>query len=134
MMLGELMWLATWTAMLLDTPFANIEILKKVKSNYRTFLLSNTNEIHVQRYNLLLKEKFGINNFAELFEKVYYSHLTGIRKPDRKIFELINIENGLIPEETLFIDDTLPHIETATTLGWHTFHLKPPYTLKNLFE
>ena len=123
-----------WSAMLLETPAENIEILKGAKRNYRTFLLSNTNEIHVKRYNAGLKQTFGINGFSELFEKVYYSHITSIRKPNRKIFELIREENGLIPGETLFIDDTFPHIETAVSLGWQIFHLKPPYTLKNLFE
>lgn len=123
-----------WSAMLLETPAENIEILKGAKRNYRTFLLSNTNKIHVQHYNAVLKRKFGITGFVELFEKIYYSHMTGIRKPDRRIFELISKENEIVPEETLFIDDTLPHIETAAALGWQTFHLKTPYTLKDLFD
>ncbi len=123
-----------WSAMLLDTPAENIEILRGAKRNYRIFLLSNTNEIHVQHYNAVLKRKFGINGFVELFEKIYYSHITGIRKPDRRIFELISKENEIVPQETLFIDDTLPHIETAAALGWQTFHLKTPYTLKDLFD
>ncbi len=123
-----------WVAMLLDTPVENINILKKAKNNYRTFLLSNTNEIHVKYYNSYLKQKFGINGFAELFEKVYFSHEAGLRKPGREIFEFVAADSGIIPEETLFIDDTHYHIETAAALGWQTCYMKAPQTLTNLFE
>eukprot|EP01041_Mallomonas_annulata_P037369 gene37369-60648_t len=44
-----------WNAMLLDFPQENLEFLAEVKSQKRTFLLSNTNEIHVQAFNRKLK-------------------------------------------------------------------------------
>jgi putative hydrolase of the HAD superfamily len=41
-------------------------------------------------------------------------------------------EAGLIPEETLFIDDTLVHVEAARSVGINAFHLKPGLEICNL--
>ncbi len=43
-------------------------------------------------------------------------------------------ENGLDPGATLFIDDTLQHIEGAARLGIRTHHLKPGESLENILD
>ena len=61
-----------WFAMLLDTPKENIEFLKSLKKNYRIFLLSNTNAIHVKMYDAIFETKHNLKGgFRHLFEKVY---------------------------------------------------------------
>jgi len=42
--------IAAWNALLLDFPPERIELLRKIKSDYRTFLLSNTNSLHYKEY------------------------------------------------------------------------------------
>ena len=122
-------------AMLIDTPSENIELLKHLKNNYRIFLLSNTNAIHVQRYGKNLKDKFGLEGgLSNLFEEVYYSHEVGLKKPDHKIFCYILEENKLKPEETLFIDDSMQNIITANSLGLETIHLTEGISLIKLFK
>jgi len=111
-----------WNAMILEFPVGRINFVMGCRNNYRTFLLSNTNAIHFPVYNKLINDKFKINDLSDLFEKAYYSYRLGLRKPDKEIFEFVINENSLIPEETLFIDDSPQHIATAELLGLKTFH------------
>lgn len=114
---------ASWNAMLLNLPTERLELLKRLKTTHRTFLLSNTNEIHIDTIYADLKNNMGIDNFEDYFEKAYLSYKVNMRKPDAEIFELVLNENKLKPEETLFIDDSPQHIETAKKLGIHTHWL-----------
>lgn len=112
-----------WNSMLLDLPKERLDFLKRIKNHYRTFLLSNTNEIHILFIYNYLKETFQIPNLNEYFEKVYLSYEVHMRKPDAEIFELVINQNGLIKEETLFIDDSAQHIESAESLKIQTLLL-----------
>jgi len=123
-----------WNMMILGFPTKRINFLISCKTKYRTFLLSNTNAIHFPVYNKQLKEKFQINDLSDLFEKAYYSYRLGFRKPDMEIFELVIKENNLIPEETLFIDDSPMHIATANKFGIKTFLLEPSKTLMDAIK
>lgn len=104
---------AAWNAMLLDLPASRLKLLKTMKNTHRTFLLSNTNEIHIHWLFNSLKQHFGINDLSDHFEKVYLSYEMGLRKPDATIFQQVLIENHLDPAETLFIDDSPQHLEGA---------------------
>ncbi|NEM99297.1 HAD family hydrolase [Pontibacter burrus] len=125
---------AAWNAMLLDIPKERIELLQELGKKYRLFLLSNTNAIHLKKFNEIVAESFTIPNLDSLFEQSYYSHLVGKRKPDAAIFELILEQNGLNKAETLFIDDSIQHIESARKVGLHTLHLQPPLTINQFFK
>ncbi len=109
--------LFAWNAMLLDFPKHRLELLSKLKPNYRLFLLSNTNESHVLEFEKTLFASHGYQNLEPFFEKVYYSCRMNQRKPNADIFESVLNENNLIAEETLFIDDSPQHVEGALTLG-----------------
>lgn len=122
-----------WKSIFLDTPAEYVELLKKVKGTYRTFLLSNTNAIHEIYFNDYNTKNFGHSNDA-LFEKVYYSHIVGKRKPEAAIFEQVLTENNLKPEETLFIDDSPQHLETARALGMQTFLMTAPDNIVKFLE
>jgi glucose-1-phosphatase len=125
---------AAWNAMLLDIPAERIELLQKLKKKYRLFLLSNTNAIHLIGFNKIVEDSFGIPSLDSLFDKTYYSHLVGQRKPDVVIFEQVLTENRLKREETLFIDDSIQHIESADKCGIQTLHLAPPLTINQVFK
>ena len=123
-----------WNAMLLDLPRERIHLLEQLRSKYRLFLLSNTNAIHIKAYSKILKNRYGFENLSHLFEKEYYSCKIGLRKPNDKIFRLVLSENGLIPEETLFVDDTEEHIEAAKKLGIRTHLLKMGDSVLDVFH
>jgi putative hydrolase of the HAD superfamily len=122
-----------WNAMLLDLPAERVELLDRLKSSHRIFLLSNTNEIHYRAFTAYMKEKFGRDIFSEVFEKAYVSHEINMRKPDAEIFEFVVRQNNLKKEETLFIDDSIQHIEGAKRVGLNTIFLEKGNTILDLF-
>ncbi|HXA01764.1 MAG TPA: HAD family phosphatase [Cytophagaceae bacterium] len=115
-----------WNALLKDIPPERIEMLKELGRNYRLFLLSNTNSIHIAAVNKILYKTSGIEKLDLLFEKVYYSHEIGMAKPDIKIYEHVLKENGLKASESLFIDDNAENIKGASKAGLKTLHVKFP--------
>lgn len=124
---------AAWNAMLLDIPQERIDLLRKLRKDHKLFLLSNTNAIHLIAFNKIVEDSFGIPALDELFDKCYYSHLVDDRKPNPGIFERILQENNLQKAETLFIDDSIQHIESAEKVGIKTLHLAPPLTINQVF-
>ena len=121
-----------WNAILQDLPNERLEVLKKIKDKFKIFLLSNTNSIHIEKIidNLGVKK---YNEFYNLFDKVYYSHEIKLRKPNSDIFRLVIKENNLSIKNTLFIDDSIQHIESAKKIGLKTYHLDGKETLESIF-
>lgn len=119
-----------WNTLLIGVPPVNHEILLELKKKYRTFLLSNNNEIHYNWIMDYLKREYNLEDNSGFFEKDYYSHLMGKRKPNPDIFEQVLQENNLDPAETLFIDDSPQHLRTAQELGFNTHLLTAPETLE----
>jgi FMN phosphatase YigB (HAD superfamily) len=109
-----------WNSIFVGVPPTVHETLLEMKAKYRTFLLSNTNEIHYKYFLDYLKREYGIENNDHFFEKAYYSQLMLLRKPHVEIFQRVLLENNLLPEETLFIDDSPQHLIGAASAGMHT--------------
>ena len=123
-----------WNAMLLDIPRERIAAIEQIRKHYKIFLMSNTNEIHYDLYIRDLQLRFGYNEFDELFNKSYFSFAEHLEKPDPRFFELILDHEGLLPEETLFIDDTAANIKVAKSLGINTYHISREELVRNLFQ
>lgn len=123
-----------WNSLLIGVVDGNHDLLLKIKSKYRTFLLSNINEIHLNFITKYLKKTFSLDSNDVFFEKIYYSHLVRKRKPNTDIFEQVLSENNLNPAETLFIDDSPQHIEGANKLGINTYLMTYPDNIQKLFS
>lgn len=121
-----------WNAMLGAMPSDNIDVLKNVRKHYRTFMLSNTNAIHINYLMKELERDFGRNPFPEMFEKVFLSQEIGERKPNVSAYQYVLNAVDIKANETLFIDDLLPNIEGARNAGLYAYHLKNE-TIKELF-
>jgi glucose-1-phosphatase len=119
-------------SMLLDTPPLRLEILEELRQQYKLLLLSNTNSIHTTFYNKNLRELTG-RDFYSYFDKIYYSHQIGLRKPHREIFEYVLHDYGIKPEETLFIDDTEININTARSLNINCLHINHELSIEKIF-
>jgi FMN phosphatase YigB (HAD superfamily) len=109
-----------WNSLLIGVSGNNHEVLLEMKDKYRTFLLSNNNEIHYDWIVKHIQDRYQLNDYNSFFEKAYFSHLMKLRKPNANIFEQVLQDNNLDPAETLFIDDSPQHIATAKKLGIHT--------------
>ena len=114
----------SWNAILLDFPEYRLEFLEKLAKKYPIYLLSNSNDLHLNRIKKNLGKKF-YNRFLACFKKVYYSHEINLRKPDTSIFEYVLNDANIIASETVFVDDTFENIEKATELGFKTWHINP---------
>lgn len=113
-----------WNAMLLDLPAERIALLRELGKQYPIYLYSNTNKIHLDAFRLIIENQHGnANLLEELFITTYYSHELHMRKPNANGFEHIIEENNLIAEDTLFIDDSIQHIEGAKNVGLQTIWL-----------
>ena len=121
-----------WNGMLLGFMPDAIACLKRLSSSYRLFLLSNTNEIHIQEIESRVGTAF-FSDFCSLFENVYLSHELGLRKPHPEVFKHILNQQGLKANETFFIDDSIQHVEGALKAGLYAHHLKDDQRIDQLF-
>ena len=123
-----------WCAMLLDFPEENMELLQKLRAEgYKLYLLSNTNEMHIDYYTKYLKQQFGHDLLAKLFDHAFYSHEIGYRKPNREAFEYVLKAERLKPAETLFIDDLEHNVVGARQTGMQAYHHPKGDRLVDLF-
>ncbi|PRX54494.1 HAD family hydrolase [Flagellimonas meridianipacifica] len=114
-----------WNAILLDFPIHRLEFVEQLASDnaYRLFLLSNTNDIHIE----FVKQQMGMENynrFKNAFEVFYLSYEMGMRKPDTEIFQFVLDQNNLKASETLFVDDTKENTDAAASLGIVSWNLQ----------
>ena len=61
-------------------------------------------------------------DFWQWFEAVVVSAEVGMMKPHPEIFQYLLQHHQLHADETVFIDDHLPNIAAASSLGMHTIH------------
>ena len=124
-----------WNAMLLDFPPGRIDFLLNLKQRYRIFLLSNTNAVHYEAFQKIELNITGDPHaLDECFEKCYFSHDIGLRKPDRDIFDFVLNDSKLAANESIFIDDTWANVEAAIAAGIHGLYLEKPFTIEELLK
>ena len=112
-----------WNTIIGEFPLYRLEFLQLLSHKYKLILLTNTDEIHISRF----EHKVGISFFSDFyqcFEKVYYSYEMGMRKPDPAIFSYILNKHDLSPKRTLFVDDKKVNTDAAESLGIHVWNLK----------
>jgi glucose-1-phosphatase len=120
-----------WNALLLYFPTDRIDLIRSLKGRYRLFLYSNTNQIHYQKFSEIYQHSFG-SRLEDLFEKAYFSHDLGHRKPDLGGFQHIIAENGLDSQKTLFVDDALINVEGAIKAGLKGLYLPPGFFITDI--
>jgi len=112
-----------WNTIIGDFPLRRLEFLQLLSYKYKLFLLTNTDEIHIDRF----EHKVGISFFSDFyqcFEKVYYSYEMGMRKPDEAIYSYILKKHDLNPRKTLFVDDKKVNTDAAENLGMQVWNLQ----------
>jgi len=123
-----------WNAMLGEFPKAHVELLKKLKTQYRTFLLSNTNELHVIAFEAEMKKQGIKESMTDLFEKVWYSNEIQMRKPYPETYIAVMKEANIKPEETLFLDDRQENLDGAKKAGLHVQLINDDFTTLDFFK
>ena len=93
-----------------------VRFIRGLRPAHRTALLSNASP---QLTELL--EQLGV---TDAFDVVVISGLVGVQKPDPAIYQIVLERLGLLPEETIFVDDFIENIEAARDLGMDTLHFR----------
>lgn len=105
-----------WEAYLVGIPAERLELLLKIRKNYPTYVLSNTNPIHWEQ---------GVRDFfsweghrvEDYFDHCFLSCEMHLQKPDPEIFHAVAEGIGGAPEEILFLDDSEENCEAAHRCG-----------------
>ncbi len=93
-----------------------IQFIKKLhQRGHPLYLLSNTNQLHVDHFMT------GYPIFA-LFDNWVFSHEAGSAKPNPAIFEHAIAKFGIDPTETVYIDDLQPNVEAGKAFGFQAIH------------
>jgi len=124
---------AAWTAMLLDFPAIRVELVKNLRKDFKIYLFSNTNAIHVEKFHSIFRNQHGFE-VSTLFDKDFYSNEIGYRKPSPESYQEIIRLSGINPEESLFIDDSLQNVESAIASGLKGFWLEPGQKVEEIFQ
>jgi putative hydrolase of the HAD superfamily len=122
-----------WNAMLIGMPSIKFETLAKLKSRFNLYLLSNTNNIHLPMVFEMIEQQTPGKHLDDYFIKTYYSNKIGLRKPDIESFYHVINDNGLKPQNTLFVDDSIQHIHGATAAGLNAIHIHGDLNTEKLF-
>ena len=124
-----------WNAGIADFPLYRLEFLQKLKENYRLFLLSNTDPIHIEKFEDEAGASF-YSDFYQCFEKIYFSHEIGVRKPNADAFTyVLNNHQDIQPKRTLMVDDKKFNTDAAEELGFVVWNLqKGEEDVVDLFE
>ena len=86
-----------------------LDLVRRLHGSYKLAILSNSPP-NLARW----LADWGI---LDLFDVIFCSGDEGVTKPDPAAFELTLERLGVAPEEAVFIDDTLGHVEAARALG-----------------
>lgn len=102
-------------------------VLKRTAKAVPTYLLSNTNALHID----FIRERY---EFPNLVRGAILSHELGLRKPDPAIYRAALKLSGTAPEETVFVDDLKPNVESAKKLGIQAIRFRSAEDLRRRFE
>lgn len=103
---------------LAEIPLYKLKLICRLKQSYKVYLLSNTNPIAMNQVRVLFRN-CGYE-MDDCFHKMFLSYEMKMAKPDAEIFEELVRETGIIPGESLFVDDGSLNIQTAESLGFQT--------------
>jgi len=104
-----------WNSCIFDIPQYRLDFIKELREKgYRTYMLSNTNDIH------WIKIVEDCPELTSLFDGVFLSQEMHLAKPDPTIYHETLKRIGAPADECLFIDDSKANTAVASSLGIHT--------------
>ena len=105
-----------WMSMLDDLPQERLDLIQSLRAQgCRTYLLSNTNEVHWD----YIAAKYRLPQY---FDAMFVSHELHLSKPDKAIFEYVARAIQSEPESTCYVDDLAPNrLAAEQYVGWRTF-------------
>lgn len=123
-----------WNRILLGIQSKRFDLLDALKARFPLYVLSNTNDIHIEWVRNHVVE-LGVPDFeSRFFEQIFYSYKVGAVKPEPAIYAAVEAGVKLSPKQLLFIDDRPENIEAALARGWQAVLLPPAVEVERVFE
>lgn len=118
-------------AVLDDIPISRLQRLVELRKRYRVYLLSNLYDTAWE----YTRQEFARQGFTfeQCFDQTFFSQHLHLAKPDPKIYQTVFDATGIVPEETLYFDDTRENVEAGNKLGLHSV-LVPMNHIETLAE
>ena len=121
-----------WMGFIGDVPAYKLDMLEELRKSCKIYLLSNTNPV-IMSWALSPQFSEKGKSLDQYFDKMYLSYEVGVTKPHHKIFEHLISDSGIIPSETLFIDDGIANIEVGKALGMRVFQANNGGDFRHIF-
>lgn len=93
------------------------EMLAQLGARHRLAVLSNNNALHWDK----IEREFDL---LHRFDRLFASHLIGLRKPDDDVYRHVQQELDVPPHRIAFFDDNIECVDAARRAGWQAFHTK----------
>jgi len=123
-----------WMGFLKELPENKLTMLEELRQKgYQLYLLSNTNPIIMEWAFTPAFSPKG-KSIDKYFDKLYLSYQIGYTKPNPEIFHYMFNDSGMIPSESLFIDDGIANVEMGEKLGMKTFLATNGEDFSHLFD
>ncbi len=124
-----------WNSMLVGIKPETLDFLKDLKTKYKTYILSNTNPLHIEWVHNHLKRVHGVEEFeVKYLHRAFYSHQLKLAKPQPEIYKVVQSLIGVLPEEILFVDDLEKNVYGARDVGWIATRHIPGNPLKETLK
>jgi 2-haloacid dehalogenase len=62
--------------------------------------------------------------FLALFRDVAVSGVERVLKPSAELFNILFRRNNIVPDQAIFIDDSIRNVDAARALGLHAIHFR----------
>ena len=122
-----------WMGFFTECPEYKLKMLEDLREKgYNLYLLSNTNPI-IMSWALSPEFSPQGKTLADYFDKLYLSYQMECVKPSPSIFEAMVADSGMIPEESLFIDDGAANVQAAQKLGFKIYQPKNGEDFRHVF-
>lgn len=100
---------------MISVPASRLALMQKLRTKYRVFLLSNIGDVHWDYVQRITRE-LGFP-MDECFDHCFCSFELGVSKPNPAIFQRVIEESGVVPGESLYIDDFDDNIKAGAEAG-----------------
>lgn len=118
---------------LVAIPIEKLRLVKSLRdSGFKIYALSNINEIVMPLVTEVLFTQDGLT-MDDYFDKAYLSYIMKALKPSEEIFQMMIDDSGMVPSQTLFIDDSEKNVNTAHQMGFNVYHASANEDFSHLF-
>ena len=119
--------------LLIGIPLDRLTLLRKLRQRFNVMMLSNTNPI---MFDTKIAECFAQEGLSitDYFDDVYLSYRLKSCKPDIAIFKKVIELSRIVPQETLFLEDSQKNLDAAASLGFKTFLVTPDRDIVTFFN